>query len=200
MGQTKHLKKNKMNTKDKSIEELKRFYAEVAQAIWFLMNACVHKEGDRKLLKTDKPFVMHSLTMAFKLLEQGYDKEVILGAILHDLLEDAQVEIQTIKEKFGDKVARIVKACSFDESIEDKKERYKELFNRVKKEGREALIVKASDILDNSNYFHFVENPRVQEQLLEKWSYFLDVAKDVSDEPIFQELVNRINLLTQKQN
>jgi len=189
-----------MNTKDKSIEELKRFYAEVAQAIWFLMNACVNKEGDRKLLKTDKPFVMHSLTMAFKLLEQGYDKEVILGAILHDLLEDAQVEIQTIKEKFGDKVARIVKACSFDESIEDKKERYKELFNRVKKEGREALIVKASDILDNSNYFHFVENPRVQEQLLEKWSYFLDVAKDVSDEPIFQELVNRINLLTQKQN
>ena len=189
-----------MDFKSRSIEEIKKEQAEIAKAIRFLVDTCLDKEGNQKSLRTDKLLVIHSLKVAFKLMEEGYAKEVVIAAILHDLPEDASVEIQIIKEKFGDKVARIVKACSFDESIENKKERYKELFDRVKREGREALIIKAVDILDNSNYFRFVENPTMQKQLLEKWDYFLNVAKDVSDEPIFQELVNRINLLTQKQN
>lgn len=187
-----------MSTKNKSIEELKRFDAEIAKAIRFLIDVCLDKEGNQRPLKTDKPLVMHSLRVAFKLLREGYDEEIVIAAILHDLLEDASVEIQTIRDKFGDKVARVISACSFDESIRDKKERYKELFDRVKREGREALILKAADILDNSNYFHFVENLRVQEQLLEKWSYFLDIAKEIFNEPTYKELFNKIRYLNQK--
>ena len=189
-----------MDTKNKSIEELKRFDAEMARAIWFLVNTCLDEKGKQRLLRTDKPLVMHSLRVAFKLLEQDYNREVVIAAILHDLPEDAGVGIQTIKERFGAKVARIVKACSFNESIEDKEERYKEMFNRVKREGREALIVKAADILDNSNYFHFVEEPRIQKQLLEKWDYFLNIAEAISGESIYQELRNRVSCLAQKKS
>ena len=45
------------------------------------------------------------------------------AAILHDVIEDTDTKIEEVKSKFGDNVAKLVEANSFDESIEDKTER-----------------------------------------------------------------------------
>jgi len=184
-----------------SIEEIKNIHNEITKAIHFLVSVCLDENGIQKsLIKTTKPLVMHSLKVAFKLMEGGYDKDIVIAGVLHDLLEDANVTIKELEDRFGGKVAGIVSACSFDESIRDRKEQYKELFNRTKKEGREALIVKTADILENSEYLHFSENIEGLRHMLEKWNYFLFIAKEISDEPIYKELMERVQGLNRKFN
>ena len=82
----------------------------------------------------------------------------MIPAILHDVLEDSDVKIGEVEAKFGKKIAKLVEANSFDESIEDKTERYKENFERCRKVGKDALIVKAADIFDNTDYCCFDES------------------------------------------
>lgn len=125
---------------------------------------------------------------------------MVIAGILHDLIEDTDCRIEQVKNKFGPKVAKLVSACSFDESIKNKKEKYKELFSRVRTGGRDVLIVKAADILDNSNYFDFIETPKIKKEILEIWNYFLNDAKEISSEPIYQELLNKIHYLNKKQS
>ncbi|MBM4402468.1 MAG: HD domain-containing protein [Candidatus Cloacimonetes bacterium] len=180
------------------IEELKQSDAEIARAIHFLVNTCLDNDGKQKPLRTTKPLVVHSLRIAFHLLKQGYNKDIIIAAVLHDLPEDAGVEIESIKNKFGKKVADIVSACTFDDLIKEKQKKYQELFARTKAEGRDALIVKAADILDNSNYFRFAEDRKAKKHLLEKWNHFLQATQEIFSEPIYQELAERLKALAVK--
>ncbi len=127
-----------------------------------------------------------------------YPKDIVISGILHDLLEDTDVSFNDIKGKFGDKVARLVQACSFDESIKDKKEQYKELYARCLKEGKEAIIVKTADLIDNLPY---MLNPQyakgLHDALREKMGYFIELARTtVHNEKIFQELEKLFGELT----
>lgn len=61
-----------------------------------------------------KPVILHSIKTAFYLMEKGYDKNIIIGALLHDLIEDSNVNVFDIKKEFGLEIAEIVDAVSFD--------------------------------------------------------------------------------------
>lgn len=69
----------------------------------------------------------------------------MVSAILHDVLEDTSTTNQEIAEKFGNEVAKIVKALSH-ESEEEPDEVY---LHRVADGGTVAIIVKRCDRLDN---------------------------------------------------
>ncbi len=60
------------------------------------------------------PYVAHLLAVSAMALESGADEDVAIAALLHDAVED-QGGIETLEEirgRFGDRVARIVAACS----------------------------------------------------------------------------------------
>jgi (p)ppGpp synthase/HD superfamily hydrolase len=60
------------------------------------------------------PYVSHLLAVASLVLEQGGDEDQAIAALLHDAVED-QGGLDTlaeIKNRFGDRVARIVDECS----------------------------------------------------------------------------------------
>ena len=119
---------------------------EIEEAIKYLVFS-IHQTG-----KNPKPVILHSFRVGIHLYRLGYTKDVVIGGILHDLLEDTGVSFDDIKQKFGVKIARLVLACSFNENIKDEVERYKEATDRCVKEGKEALIVKAADFIDNIPY------------------------------------------------
>jgi len=130
-----------------------------------------------------KPVVLHSIRVAMHLEDLNYSREVVIGAILHDLLEDTDVIREEISEKFGEPVAELVEANSFRKEIVDETERYKRMYDQCLKAGKDALVVKAADILDNSHYY----GPR--KELLEKMGYFIDLsAQTLATEKIWQEL------------
>ena len=129
-----------------------------------------------------KPVILHSVRVAMSLYDEGYDTDIVIGAILHDLLEDTAVEPGDLANRFDDDTAALVKATTFDDTIPSYEDRYKDLFSRSKAFGRQALLIKTADLLDNSTYYE-------SEKHLRKLEYFVELATpDLRGEPVFYDL------------
>ena len=118
--------------------------------------------------RNPKPVVLHSIRVGLHLLELGYDTDVVIVGILHDLVEDSDVQISDIKNKFGGNIAKWVESVSFKPNIEDPIEQYQEMFNRTFAGGKTSVVVKAADLYTNSLYFKLVPDLKKQEILIEK--------------------------------
>lgn len=139
--------------------------------------------------KNPKPVIFHSLRVAFYLLDNGYDMDLFITAVLHDLIEDSDVVKKDISLSFGPKIANWVDALSFDRSIDDKEDRYKKMFRRIKQAGREALIIKCADIYFNSFYIKLVDDQDERHFLTSKLQYFLNFSKElIGKEVVWHDL------------
>lgn len=138
-----------------------------------------------------KPVVLHSLRVALVLLEFGYPKDIVIPAILHDVLEDTQVTEQQLEAAFGSRVLQLVKAVSYDERITDETELYKDMYSRTLAAGRDAVMIKAADLHINSIYVKLVPDKEKQAFLINKEKYFLDLTKEYSNEPAWKNLQAR---------
>lgn len=78
------------------------------------------------------------------------DEELWAAALLHDLVEDTDVELADIADAFGSRVAGLVEAMTEDGSIADYGERKQEHRLRVRDAGRDASIVFVADKLSNA--------------------------------------------------
>jgi len=146
-----------------------------------------------------KPVIFHSVRVALNLDKYEYLTEVVIAALLHDLLEDTETDLEGIKKEFGQEVATLVEANSFDKSITDKKQRYIEAFDRCSKAGKNALLIKTADILDNADYYSLVEDQEVYKGLIDKFEYFMNLAKEsLRGEPIYNDLLNKHKILATK--
>ena len=159
---------------------------DIEEAIKFLVLA-IMSSG-----RNPKPVIVHSIRVGMHLDKLGFEKSVVTAALLHDVIEDTAVEIEDVKQKFGETVAQLVAANSFDETIDDKTERYKETYTRCYRAGKQALIIKTADIYDNSDYYHFASSKEEAKWLLGKMKYFIEKAGNIlKDEVIYQALVDK---------
>jgi (p)ppGpp synthase/HD superfamily hydrolase len=108
------------------------------------------------------PFVTHPVEVACMLHEAGYPDEVVAAGVLHDVLEDTDVERRELEERFGSRVAELVAAVSDDPSIEEDSERRAALRAQVAGAGEEAAAVfaadkvsKARELRARQSYAHF---------------------------------------------
>jgi guanosine-3',5'-bis(diphosphate) 3'-pyrophosphohydrolase len=138
-----------------------------------------------------KPVILHSLRVAALLMEMGYSKKIIIGAILHDIMEDTSVTQDQFREEFGDDMLALVESVSYNSLITDPVESYKDMYDRVITYGKEAVVLKAVDIAVNSMYINLVQDFDKRKQLVEKGTYFLDIADKFSDEPAWKLLKER---------
>src|SRR6266480_4106714 len=72
----------------------------------------LHREQRRKGSGT--PYAAHLLGVASLVLEDGGAEDEAIAALLHDAVEDqgGQRTLRRIRQLFGERVARIVAACS----------------------------------------------------------------------------------------
>jgi guanosine-3',5'-bis(diphosphate) 3'-pyrophosphohydrolase len=163
---------------------------EIENAIKYLVYE-VEKYCDNK-----KPLITHCIRVAFRLDNYQYKKEVVQAALLHDLIEDTKASIEEVKNKFGDRVADLVLATTFDKEIPDKIVRYKTNYENALNFGRDALVIRASDLLENSFYYSLVDDQQTYKYLLDKLSYFLKISKDaIGKEKIYKDLEGRLKIL-----
>lgn len=181
--------------KMKSLSQVKKEQFRLQKAIRFLVDCCLDSKGNQKIANP-KPVVAHSLRMGFNLLFKGYNMDIVIGAILHDVEEDAGVSTKEIEKKFGKKVAKIVKAVSYDPDIIDSRKRYLDTYKRIRKAGREAIIVSVADHIDNADYYKYIKSRITKKEVYEKWQAFLKmVAFQIAKESIYQELKEKIKNL-----
>lgn len=142
-----------------------------------------------------KPVLFHSFKVSYLLYENGYNEKTVIGATLHDLIEDTEVSYEQLVNDFDKEVAEIVQAVSFDPKVDDKLLQVKLMFENCKKYGKEALLIKCSDLIDNIQYVQFVNDKEKRISLLKKYSLFIEIASDsIGDEKIFHLLQEKIEL------
>ena len=90
-------------------------------------------------------FILHTLEVASLLDRSGYPDRVLAAAVLHDVIERADVEHSELEARFGREIAELVSAVSTDPAIEREEDQKGELRERVRRVGGEALAVYAAD-------------------------------------------------------
>ena len=100
------------------------------------------------------PYIAHLLSVTSLVLEAGGDEDTAIAALLHDAVED-QGGLETldeIRQRFGDRVATIVEACS-DTYVQPKppwQERKEAYLQHLPESSPEAQLVSLADKLHNA--------------------------------------------------
>ncbi len=98
------------------------------------------------------PYIVHPMEAMEIVATMTSDQELLAAAALHDTVEDTFVTIETIREEFGERVARIVEEESdkFTEGVSEEDswhERKQAAIDRLAKAPLEAKIVALGDKL-----------------------------------------------------
>jgi (p)ppGpp synthase/HD superfamily hydrolase len=97
------------------------------------------READRA------PFLVHPLEVASYLAREGVPDHAVAAAVLHDVLEDTDVERSELESTFGEEVTELVALVSDDPAIADEEQRKDDVRERVKRAGGYAVVVYAAD-------------------------------------------------------
>ena len=121
----------------------------VEQAIAYAQDK--HKEQKRK---DGSPYIIHPLAVAEIVAEMGLDTDAVLGAILHDCIEDTDASHDDIGNLFGEPVAELVEGvtkltrANFSSSEERQMENLRKMFMAMSKDIR-VVLIKIADRLHN---------------------------------------------------
>lgn len=116
-----------------------------------IFGAFLHQEQARS---SGEPYIFHPIEVAQILTEVQLDSPSIIGAILHDVIEDTDVTKEEIAEKFGSDVAHIVEGVSkltrikFGSKEEAKAENLRKMILAMTQDIR-VIMVKLADRLHN---------------------------------------------------
>ncbi|MBP0444514.1 bifunctional (p)ppGpp synthetase/guanosine-3',5'-bis(diphosphate) 3'-pyrophosphohydrolase [Roseomonas sp. SSH11] len=99
------------------------------------------------------PYASHLFAVAALVMEQGGDEEQACAGLLHDLIEDCGAEHEAeIRERFGPRVAGIVRACT-DADTQPKppwRARKEAYLAHLEEVSPDALLVSGCDKLHNA--------------------------------------------------
>jgi len=133
------------------------------------------------LAKLPVACLLHSIRVGLYLQRHGSSKEVVLAGFLHDILEDTDASLEEVEQNFGRRVAELVSAMTYDEGLESM-ERSRDSVMRCKHLGRDALMIKAADLIDNLRFYLADANPDKFGQLAELLRFFLEISADELEE------------------
>ena len=117
----------------------------------FNMSQEAHKNMRRR---SGEPYIFHPLAVAQICVEEiGLGTTSIISALLHDVVEDTEMEIEDIERPFGKKVARIIDGLTkisdvFDSSTSQQAENFRKMLLTLSDDVR-VILVKLADRLHN---------------------------------------------------
>lgn len=117
----------------------------------FNTSADAHKEMRRK---SGEPYIYHPLEVAQICVEEiGLGTTSIVSALLHDVVEDTEMELSDIERMFGVKVRRIIDGLTkisgvFEEGSSQQAENFRKMLLTLSEDVR-VILVKLADRLHN---------------------------------------------------
>ena len=154
-------------------------------------NLAKKAHGDQKR-KSGEPYIIHPLWVAIILADLEMDKETIIAALLHDVVEDTRIGEDYIKEEFGEEVALLVDgvtklgrvAYSADKL---QAENLRKMFLAMAKDIR-VIIIKLADRLHNMRTLQFMTPAKQQEKARETMDIYAPIAGRLGISKIKTEL------------
>lgn len=99
--------------------------------------------------KSGEPFYTHPLEVAYMISEYQLTTDVIVTAILHDIVEDTKVTAGMILDGFGRRIEEMVDRLTRDRPNGSKLSVEEILNNAYEKNDKEVLLIKVIDRLHN---------------------------------------------------
>ncbi len=114
--------------------------------------AYAHRNQKRK--GADIPYIVHPIECSMIVSSITDDEDVIIAALLHDVIEDTEFDYDDIESRFGARVAHLVLCETEDKRDGKSKEetwhiRKKETIDHLKSAERDAKIICLGDKLSN---------------------------------------------------
>ena len=110
-----------------------------------------HKDQKRK---DGSPYIIHPLAVAEIVAEMGLDLDAVLGALLHDCIEDTDASHEEIAKLFGVTAAELVEGvtkltrANFSSTEQAQMENLRKMFMAMSKDIR-VVLIKIADRLHN---------------------------------------------------
>ncbi len=133
------------------------------------------KAHEGQVRKSGEPFILHPVAVAEILVNMQMDVTSIIAALLHDVVEDTTITLDTIKEKFGPSCAMLVDGLTKLEKIqfkskeEQQNENYRKMFVAMAQDIR-VILIKLADRLHNMRTLKYQpeeDQRRISDETLE---------------------------------
>jgi len=113
----------------------------------------------KQIRKTGEPFINHPLRVALILSQMKLGPDAVIAGLLHDVVEDTEFSLQTIKSEFNEEVAFLVQSLTKinkikylegqeKEETDAEKENFRNMILAMAKDLR-VVLIKLADRLDN---------------------------------------------------
>ncbi len=156
----------------------------------YMLARDAHKNQCRR---SGEPYIMHPVAVAEILFKLGMDNDCIIGALLHDVVEDTEYDLDYIKKEFGDEVALLVDGVTKLGQIplstreEVQAENIRKMFMAMNEDIR-VIIIKLCDRLHNMRTLEHMPDYKQREKSLETLEIYAPIAHRLGIRPIKEEL------------
>ncbi|MCQ2957733.1 MAG: bifunctional (p)ppGpp synthetase/guanosine-3',5'-bis(diphosphate) 3'-pyrophosphohydrolase [Candidatus Gastranaerophilales bacterium] len=134
-----------------------------------------YSKHDGQYRASEEPYIIHPVEVAKILAEFKADTPTIMAALLHDVLEDTEVEPDEIENKFGADVLKLVNGVTklgkleFKSKEDRQAENFRKLFISMAEDVR-VILLKLADRLHNMrtlNHMPLQKQKRIAQETLE---------------------------------
>jgi Na+/proline symporter len=147
--------------------------------------------------KSGEPFYLHPLAVAQIVLEYNTDEATILGALLHDTVEDTSMLLENLEMMFGKEVVGIVNGVTHFESMQESFYKvqlapHENIMMLLGVEDKRVLYVKIADRMHNmrtiEGHSSYAKKKQIAEETLQ---FFVPLAQKLDLEVAAAELQER---------
>ncbi len=149
-----------------------------------------HKDQKRK---DGSPYIIHPLAVAEIVAEMGLDMDTVLGALLHDCIEDTDASYEEIAKLFGKTTAELVEGvtkltrANFSSSEEQQMENLRKMFMAMSKDIR-VVLIKIADRLHNMRTMQYQSPAKQLSKCRETMDIYAPLAHRLGMQKIKWEL------------
>lgn len=131
--------------------------------------------------RSGEPYICHPVAVASLLHDLGGSAAMIAAGFLHDVVEDTDVTIEEIEQRFGSEVRRLVEGVTklskinFKSKTESQAENFRRMFLAMAQDIR-VIVVKLADRLHNMRTLEFMPEEKRRRIALETREIFAPLA------------------------
>lgn len=139
------------------------------------------------------PYVSHPIAVARLLTPLHMDTQALVAALLHDVVEDTDIRIEDVAERFGKPVAEMVEGLSkldklqFETQEDAQAENFRKMLMAMARDVR-VILIKLADRLHNMRTLDAVPPDKRQRIARETMEIYAPIANRLGLNTIFQEL------------